>query len=158
MSRDVLEKETGQLFEKLWAPYDDKPFDESVQLFRRRLDIIGFDTAFFQGKAVLDAGCGGGRNTIAMARLGAADAQGIDLGGEGIQNARECAQGLDNVHFQQASDLDIPFEDERFDLVWCAGVVMITTRGSRPRELTRVLKPGGLLYLLVYADEACAGR
>jgi len=154
MSRDVLEKETGQLFEKLWAPYDDKPFDESVQLFRRRLDIIGFDTAFFQGKAVLDAGCGGGRNTIAMARLGAADAQGIDLGGEGVQNARERAQGLDNVHFQQASILDIPFEDERFDLVWCAGVMMITDDEDRAlNELTRVLKPGGLLYLLVYADE-----
>jgi len=154
MTREVLEKSTGQLFEKLWAPYEQQAFDESVQLFRRRLDIVGFDTGFFQGKTVLDAGCGGGRNTIAMARLGASEAQGIDLGGEGIANARERAKDLDNVNFQQASILDIPFEDNKFDLVWCAGVMMITDDEDRALdELTRVLKPGGLLYLLVYADE-----
>jgi ubiquinone/menaquinone biosynthesis C-methylase UbiE len=154
MPRAALELATGRLFERLWAPYEQKPFDESVELFTRRLDLIGFDRGFFRGKAVLDAGCGGGRNAIAMARLGAADAQGIDIGQQGIVNARERAEGMDNVHFQQASILDIPFEDGRFDLVWCAGVLMITDDEDRALdELTRVLKPGGLLYLLVYADE-----
>lgn len=154
MSPEVLERETGQLFEKLWAPYDQDSFDESVRLFTRRLDAVGFDSGFFYGKRVLDAGCGGGRNTIAMARLGAAEAQGVDVGLEGILNARERARGLDNAHFRQASILDLPFEAERFDLVWCAGVLMITDDEERALdELTRVLKPGGLLYLLVYADE-----
>jgi ubiquinone/menaquinone biosynthesis C-methylase UbiE len=154
MPRAALEHATGRLFESLWAPYDQKPFDDSVELFTRRLDLIDFDRNFFLGKTVLDAGCGGGRNAIAMARLGAADAQGIDIGLEGILNARERAAGMDNVHFQPASILDIPFEDAHFDLVWCAGVLMITDDEDRALdELTRVLKPGGLLYLLVYADE-----
>jgi len=154
MSREVLEKKTGQLFGELWGPYEQQLFDESVALFRRRLDIVGFDTGFLIGKTVLDAGCGGGRNTIAMAQLGAAEAQGIDLGAEGIINARKRSKSLANTNFQQASILDIPFEHGKFDLVWCAGVMMITDDEDRALdELTRVLKPDGLLYLLVYADE-----
>jgi ubiquinone/menaquinone biosynthesis C-methylase UbiE len=156
MSREDLEKGTGKLFEALWAPYDDTLFEDSVQLFTRRLDLIDFDQSWFAGKTVLDAGCGGGRNTIAMARLGTAEAQGIDLGAAGIANARERAarSNLANTSFQQASILEIPFEDDKFDLVWCAGVMMITDDEDRALdELTRVLKPGGMLYLLVYADE-----
>jgi ubiquinone/menaquinone biosynthesis C-methylase UbiE len=156
MLREKLERDTGKLFEKLWSPYDDKLFEDSVNLFTRRLDLIGFDKSWFEGKTVLDAGCGGGRNTIAMARLGAAEAQGIDLGAAGIENAKQRASrlGLGNINFQQASILDIPFEDGKFDLVWCAGVLMITDDEDRALdELTRVLKPGGTLYLLVYASE-----
>ena len=154
MPRAALENATGQLFEQLWAPYDQQPFDESVELFRRRLDLVGFDLEFFRGKTVLDAGCGGGRNAIAMARLGAGEVHGVDIGRQGIVNARERAAGLGNVQFQVASILEMPFERGKFDLVWCAGVLMITDDENRALdELTRVLKPGGYLYLLVYADQ-----
>jgi ubiquinone/menaquinone biosynthesis C-methylase UbiE len=154
MPRAALEHATGQLFEQLWAPYGQKPFDESVQLFSRRLNLVNFDPEFIRGKKVLDAGCGGGRNAIAMAQLGAAEVHGIDIGRQGIINASQRATGLSNVEFRQASILEIPFEDETFDLVWCAGVLMITEDENKALdELTRVIKPGGLLYLLVYADE-----
>ena len=156
MLREKLERDTGKLFEKLWSPYDEQLFEDSVNLFTRRLDLIGFDRSWFKGKTVLDAGCGGGRNTIAMARLGAREADGIDLGAAGIANAKERAarQGLGNTSFQQASILEIPFEDNKFDMVWCAGVLMITDDEDRALdELTRVCKPGGMLYLLVYANE-----
>ena len=154
MNREVLERRTGSLFERLWSPYDEEQFRESTALFRRRLDRIGFDVGYFKGKRVLDAGCGGGRNTIAMACLGAAEANGIDIGAAGIEDAKRRAADLDNVRFQVASILDIPFEDASMDLVWCAGVLMITADEDRALdELTRVLKPGGNLYLLVYADE-----
>jgi SAM-dependent methyltransferase len=49
--------------------------------------------------------------------------------------------------------MDIPFENGSFDMVWCAGVLMMTTDEERAMdELTRVLKPGGYLYLLVIAS------
>jgi ubiquinone/menaquinone biosynthesis C-methylase UbiE len=146
------EQRTGRLFEGLWGPYDAQLFKESVALFTRRLDLIGFDPAFFEGKACLDAGCGGGRNTIAMAQLGAAEAHGIDIGAAGIADARMRAQGLPRITFEQASVEAIPYPDDMFDVVWCAGVLMHV--GSEERaldELARVLKPGGLLYMLVYA-------
>jgi ubiquinone/menaquinone biosynthesis C-methylase UbiE len=154
MSREALERSTGKLFGDLWGPYDQKLFEESVELFNKRLDIIGFDKNFFQGKTTLDAGCGGGRNTIAMARLGAKFAQGIDLGEKGIADAKMRSQGMDNTAFQVASIMDIPFEDEKFDLVWCAGVLMIVDdEDVALDQLTRVLKKNGILYLLVYATE-----
>ena len=116
--------------------------------------MVNFDPEFFRGKKVLDAGCGGGRNAIAMAQLGAAEVYGIDIGRQGIINAGQRATGLGNVEFSEASILEIPFADNTFDLVWCAGVLMITDDEDQALdELTRVLKPGGLLYLLVYADE-----
>lgn len=153
MNRERLESRTSAIFERLWSPYDEDRFRESVALFSRRLEAVGFDTGFFQGKRVLDAGCGGGRNTIAMAGLGAAEAVGIDIGAAGIEDARRRARGMGNARFEVASILDIPLESDSFDLVWCAGVLMITAdENAALDELTRVLKPGGRLYLLVYAD------
>src|SRR5581483_2323365 len=150
--RESLESATGQLFGELWGPYDLQLFEESVELFYRRLKLAKFDAEWFKGKTCLDAGCGGGRNSIAMARLGADEVVGIDLGEKGLADARRRAQGMLNVSFEQASILDIPFEDEKFDLVWCAGVLMITADEERALDqLARVVKPGGHLYLLVYA-------
>jgi ubiquinone/menaquinone biosynthesis C-methylase UbiE len=150
--RALLEHATGQLFSDLWGPYDTRLFEESVQLFSKRLYLARFSAAWFSGKTCLDAGCGGGRNSIAMARLGAKEVVGIDVGEEGLADARRRSQGLSNIKFLRASILDIPFEDGIFDMVWCAGVLMITADADRALdELTRVLKKDGYLYMLVYA-------
>jgi ubiquinone/menaquinone biosynthesis C-methylase UbiE len=152
--RVSLESATGQLFSGLWGPYDEQLFEKSVQLFVNRLQLVPFVTDWFLGKACLDAGCGGGRNSIAMARLGAKEIVGIDIGEKGLADARQRAQRMPNVRFQHASILDIPFTDETFDMVWCAGVLMITADEERALdELARVTKRGGYLYLLVYATE-----
>jgi SAM-dependent methyltransferase len=147
-----LEHATGQLFGDLWGAYDAELFEESVQLFFKRLHLVQFATGWFQNKICLDAGCGGGRNSIAMARLGAKEVIGIDVSEEGLKDAKRRAQGMLNVRFEQASILNIPFPDQTFDMVWCAGVLMITADEERALdELTRVMKKGGYLYLLVYA-------
>ena len=147
-----FDRATGELFGGLWGPYDQRLFDESVALFHRRLDLIGFDKEAFRGKVVLDAGCGGGRNTVAMAQLGVAEAHGIDISLQGIENAALRAAEYPQVSFRQASVEDIPYADRTFDVIWCAGVLMHTGHDERVLdELARVIKPGGLLYMLVYA-------
>ena len=154
--RSRLEKETGALFGDLWPQYDDRLFEESVELFYRRLQLVGLDKASFAGKKCLDAGCGGGRTSIALAQLGAASVVGVDLGAQGLADARQRAarRGLANVRFEQGSLLELPLPDGELDLVWCAGVLMITADENRALdELLRVLRPGGNLYLLVYATE-----
>lgn len=154
--REALERETGALFGDLWPQYDDTLFEESVELFYQRLDLVGIPRDFFRGKHCLDAGCGGGRTSIALAQLGAESVVGVDLGVQGLEDARGRAarRGLANVRFERASLLDLPLPDGERDLVWCAGVLMITADEERALdELLRVLKPGGNLYLLVYATE-----
>lgn len=153
-NRDSIEDATGKLFGDLWGPYDKQLFEESVELFFERLRLTQFNSDWFEGKSCLDAGCGGGRNSIAMARLGAKEVVGIDLGVKGLEDARQRAEGMTNVEFENASILDIPFKDETFDMVWCAGVMMITANEEQALdELTRVVKNKGYLYLLVYATE-----
>ena len=79
----------------------------------------------------LDAGCGGGRNSIAMATLAARRVVGIDVGRDGLADATRRSRGIPNLEFGLASVLDIPFQNEAFDMVWCAGVfsTRLTTRG-----------------------------
>ena len=76
---DSIEQTTGKLFSGLWDSYNDQLFEDSVSLFNTRLDLSGFDKNWFKDKVCLDAGCGGGRATIGMARFGAKKVVGIDL-------------------------------------------------------------------------------
>src|SRR5205823_4865390 len=62
--------------------------------------------------------------------------------------------GASHVTFAVGSVIELPFEDASFDFVCHSGVLMCTAHPSRAaRELARVLRPGGLIYLLVYATE-----
>lgn len=147
-----VESEVADLYGDLWPGYDDALYEESVALFAKRFAANGFDLEWFRGKTCLDAGCGGGRYSIAMGRLGAAKVVGVDISSTGIADARRRAAGMPNVSFQEASVLDLPFPDASFDFVCSSGVLHHTLNPEQGlREVCRVLKPGGRLYLLMYA-------
>lgn len=155
-NQKVQEAATGKLFGELFAAYDDEAFKRSVELFKARFEDAGFDLSWFKGKACLDAGCGGGRYSIAMAHLGAAHVSGIDLGEQGVADARKraLALGADHVDFRVGSVADLPFPDESFDCIIHSGVLQHTADPIGVlRELSRVLRPGGMIYMLVYATE-----
>jgi ubiquinone/menaquinone biosynthesis C-methylase UbiE len=143
--------ETGRLFGDLWHRYDDQLFEESVTLFSRRFEANGFDLSWFRGKSCLDAGCGGGRYSIAMARLGAAEVIGCDISPEGIRDCRRRAAGISSITFEVASVLQLPFKKDRFDFVCSSGVLHHTSDPEQGlREITRVLRPNGRVFLLLY--------
>lgn len=150
MSSAVIES-TGKLFGDLWHRYDDQLFRESVELFAMRFQANGFDLESFKGKTCLDAGCGGGRYSIAMAGLGAKHVIGADISSSGLEDARSRAESIPNVEFREASVLELPFDDAAFDFVCSSGVLHHTSDAQRGlAELVRVLKPGGQLFLLLY--------
>ena len=61
---------------------------------------------------------------------------------------------IDKVDYRQGNALDLPFEDESFDVVWSQNAAMnIADRERLYREMRRVLKPGGKLAL----QEVAAG-
>jgi SAM-dependent methyltransferase len=152
MSTDAAsEKTTGELFGSLWHRLDDAQYRESVELFTRRFRANGFDLGWFKGKKCLDAGCGSGRYGVAMALHGAAEVIGCDISDNGLATARERAASVPNLSFRKGSVLDLPFADASFDFVCCAGVLHHTPSIARGLdELTRVLRPGGKLFLLLY--------
>ena len=153
MDTETYIDKTGALYGSLFSAYDDKLFEESVDLFRARHKRWGIDTSWFKDKVCLDGGCGGGRYLVALSNLGAREVQGIDLSEQHIEivKKRLADRNLTQASAQKASVLDIPFEDNYFDFVVSTGVIHHT---PNPRaafsELARVLKPNGRMFLAVY--------
>jgi len=150
----TYEKTTGALYGSLFTAYDEQKFDESVALFETRHKRWGIDLEWFKGKSCLDAGCGGGRYLVALARLGASQVTGIDISQPAVDaaNARLQSRGLSNVALARlGSVLELPVADASFDYVVSSGVIHHTPNPKQGfDELTRVLKPGGKLFLSVY--------
>ena len=73
------------------------------------------------GLSVLDVGCGLGGSVRYLASERECNVTGIDLTEEYVNVATALSKlvGLENTaHFHHASALEIPFENETFDLVW----------------------------------------
>jgi ubiquinone/menaquinone biosynthesis C-methylase UbiE len=155
LSMTDQEQLTAIVFGDTFALYDEASFDEFIVPLYQRLNANGIDLDVFRGKRCLDAGCGGGRGSILMARAGAREVVGVDLSPTNIESSGKRARqkGLTNVTFQQQSLMDLPFADASFDVVWCNGVLHHITDPDRGlKELTRVLKPGGHFWLYLYGS------
>jgi SAM-dependent methyltransferase len=105
---------------------------------------------FFRGIRALDAGCGSGRWTYALAELGA-NVVAFDLTAGGIEAVHENLGARDDVAVFQADLFRPPFADDSFDFVMSWGVLHHTpdTRAAFER-LVPLVKPGGTLYVMVY--------
>ena len=114
------------------------------------------------GPRVLDAGCGTGHTTVALARrLPGVAFLGVDLSRTSIDIARQLAErsGLGNVRFEVA-DLTTnlaewgrtsPLELESFRAVLALGVLHhVRERDTALDNLVRLLEPGGRLALWMY--------
>jgi SAM-dependent methyltransferase len=120
------------------------------RLVQQWLDDIQLPREFFRGKLVLDAGCGSGRWTYAMAQLGATVVA-IDLTDAGVEITHRATAQLENVAALQASVFHLPFRPESFDLVVSWGVLHHTpnTRAAFER-VAPLVKKGGQLYAMFY--------
>ena len=96
---------------------------------------------------VLDVGCGLGGTARYLAKHYKCQVKGIDLIEEYISagtKLTEFANLSDQVELHYGSALDLPYEDERFDIVLTQHVQMnIVDKHRFYSEIERVLKPGG---------------
>lgn len=124
-------------YEDLWErlPADLAPPD----LDRRRSFLIGELRA---GDRVLDLGCGGGTFTGIAAQSGAASVLGVDIAEAALARARRAHPQLEFESVPASGPL--PFDDNRFDLVWASEVIEhIADTAAWLSEVRRVLAPGG---------------
>src|SRR3989442_1222330 len=104
---------------------------------------------FFQGKRVLDAGCGNGRFAYYAAKYGA-EVWAIDLG-PAVEVARSNTREMNNVEVIQADVHHLPFAPESFDFVYSLGVLHhLPDPESAFQNLLRYLKPGGEVQIYLY--------
>lgn len=107
----------------------------------------------FNGKMVLEAGCGKGRHSRLVASWQPAALYSVDLS-EAVFLAETNTREFANVTCVKANLLELPFPENSFDVVFCVGVLHhLSDPLAGLKELWRVLKPGGTLCLWVYARE-----
>ena len=103
---------------------------------------------------IIDVGCGIGGSTLHLAQKFGSKATGITLSPVQASRAKERAAeaGLDSrVQFEVANALEMPFEDNSFDLVWSleSGEHM-PDKTKFLQECYRVLKPGGKMIFATW--------
>ncbi len=146
----VIGEHYGQLFKNFSA---DSYWNEPARLLKLRLERNGIDLSELSNQRVLDAGCGGGRYTVAWRLLGAKEAVGVDISPLNLATARQrIAQSkISGVAFEPGNVLKLPFPDDSFDVVFSNGVLHHTVDWrAGVAECVRALKPGGggWLYLI----------
>lgn len=150
---EKIEKETGEHYATLFKDFDDHSYyEEAENLLRTRIERNGIDISGIKDWKVLDAGCGGGRYSVAWADLGARSVVGVDISETNIHYAKKKnAKRFPNVSFISADVLEMPFNKDSFDVVFSNGVLHHTSNWKKGiSELVRVLKPNclGWLYLI----------
>jgi tocopherol O-methyltransferase len=103
---------------------------------------------------IIDVGCGIGGSTLHLAQKFGSKATGITLSPVQASRGQEraIAAGLaDQVSFAVANALEMPFEDDTFDLVWSleSGEHM-PDKAKFLSECYRVLKPGGKMIFATW--------
>jgi SAM-dependent methyltransferase len=107
---------------------------------------------------ILDVGCGIGGSTRRLSHETGCRVTGIDLSEEYIDTAQRLTELLnmqEQVKFEAASALELPFDDNSFDGVWSLQMNMnVDDKLSWLKETYRVIKPNGRAILY----EVCGNR
>ncbi|MBU0877924.1 MAG: class I SAM-dependent methyltransferase [Alphaproteobacteria bacterium] len=153
-----MQRQTKDSFDYQWDGTSDGNWvDEHPEIREREprlvCDYTGLRRDWFDGKRVLDAGCGSGRFSWAMASMGAS-VMSLDQSPAGVRNTqRACAEFGDRVTVRQ-HDLTQPTDlPQEFDLVWSFGVLHHTgnTYGAF-KNIAPLVRPGGYIFLMLYGE------
>lgn len=147
-SIQAIERETADLysdcFDRLNKWDDATWYKQGEMLFEN----LGLTEEKVKDKICMDGGCGHGTLSYQLLKHGAREVHGVDLHNTLKTGAFDT---FNNMHHVQASLLNMPLPDNKFDLVVSNGVLHHTADPAQCfREFTRVLKPGGRLVLGVY--------
>lgn len=118
------------------------PGEVDIDLLNEHMARYHFAVRLARGKRVLDAGCGAGYGSSALAEV-AESVTAVDIAAEAVEYAR-AHYPAGNLAFEQASCTALPFEDARFDLVVAFEVIEhLEQWRDFLAEARRVLAPSG---------------
>ena len=121
-----------------------REFEWGLDYYRNRIEAIDFHN----NNNVLDAACGCGQYSIALAEKNQF-VTGLDINPGYIEISQHISSkfNLKNTHFLVGNLHNMPFANESFDAIFCYSALMYTREDRVISELARVLQPGGNLYI-----------
>ncbi|MFH1656471.1 MAG: methyltransferase domain-containing protein [Candidatus Nealsonbacteria bacterium] len=123
----------------------DRVYKDGLEKYQKRIYQIGFKDK----KHILDAGCGFGQWSFAMAQ-NSEKITGIDVSLSRIKICKEIAKinNFSNIEFFNESVEDLSYEDNSFDAIFCYSVIYSTDYKKTFKEFFRILKKSGNLYFV----------
>lgn len=127
--------------------------------FRRKMqppDKIISRSGIKEGMKILEVGCGSGAFTTFVARAvgNKGEVFALDIQPEMLKQIesklkRQENKDIQNIRLIEGDALNMPFEDDSFDLVYSITVFQeIPDKNKALKEMKRVLKPNGILATL----------
>lgn len=149
-TKDV--QKTKVSFSREWQQFEyssDKTWDWDVEEQKSVfLKEMGMKEDSFKGKLLLDAGCGNGVLTSALADFGL-EVVGMDLSDSVVRAHRHNTS--DQVHFVQGNVMRPPFRKGAYDLIYSSGVLHHTPDTRKAfGALSTLIKGGGRTYVWLY--------
>ena len=133
--------------------------DELKEMFiaRNHLAVCEMPIAKLKDKKVLEVGCGAGGHSSLFCKEGA-HITSLDLTLDRVVATKKKLDIIDQNKSSlvlQGDAENLPFEDNHFDIVYSNGVLHHTPNTQKSiDEVRRVLKPGGVAVIMLYAKHS----
>ncbi len=134
-------------FDYQWKNLPDKNIEYNNDRIKEFLNFTELDAkSFIKNKYCLDAGCGIGRYSYAMIKLGANRVDSIDISEEGIKKCK-----IINPHAKIKNIFKLE-PNAKYDFVLSWGVLHHTSnpRAAFSKVVSQVKKDGGCLHVMLY--------
>lgn len=141
------------------VPYPNNPIEVSPKNKLNLLYVYNLATSFYlrnqevidtKGKVILDAGCGSGYTSLALAEANpGAKIVGIDLSEASVKIARQRMEyhGFDNAEFHVLSIEDLPKLGMEYDYINCDETLYLLPNPVLGLQVMKsVLKPNGIIH------------
>jgi|GEM_PF-1754780 len=119
-------------------------YERGIEYYRKRIDVLEMKDF----GDVLDAACGCGQWTLALSDVnGFIRALDINAGLLEIAQCFTREYKKKNIQYYQGDLHFLPFKDATFDAIFSYSALMYTNEDKVIKEFSRVLKPGGKIYV-----------
>ncbi len=127
-------------------------YDELTAVYQKRSAVAQLEGIDFQGREIIDIGCGTGIMALLTLERGAAKAICGDISEymlkEAEKNAANAGYDTNRIQFIQMDAESLPFDDNSFDIVLTGMAFgLFPNQKKAVEEMYRVLRPGGLISL-----------
>jgi ubiquinone/menaquinone biosynthesis C-methylase UbiE len=138
--------------------HTDDEFDEVTTMQKKKILPVLKQQLQGDEKIVLDFGCGAGRFTKELAEIIKGNAIGIDP----VKNLIAMASTDFNVEYKIMEEGIIPLDDNSVDIIWVClvmgGITSEKVLAQTVSEMERVLKTGGMLFLVENTSDKASGQ